>query len=135
MLAWSFWLFFSCSILLVAFKGDYIERFFLLIILISVALTFLLNKNLGWVDAHSIVLAIDTILLTISLLLVSKSHRYWPIWFAAFQSIAVATSVAFFVFPNHVPSLYINAQGFWFFPALISMTVGVIKDKQKEPEQ
>jgi hypothetical protein len=131
MLAWMFWLFLACALSLVVVKGGRVERWFSVAIALSVACTFLLNRELGWIAAHKMILLIDVALLTLSLVLVSKSRRYWPIWFTAFQAIAVATSVAFFVFPNHVPSLYINAQGFWFFPALMFMTIGVIMDNRK----
>jgi hypothetical protein len=131
MLAWMFWLFLVCALSLVVIKGGGTERWFSAAIALSVVCTFLLNRELGWIAAQKVILLVDITLLLLSLVLVSKSHRHWPIWFSAFQSIAVATSVAFFVFPNHVPSLYINAQGFWFFPALMSMTIGVILDSRK----
>lgn len=133
MLAWSFWLFLGCAVLLVTIKGGVVERLFSVVIIGSVVVTYLVNDNFGWVQAHSIVLVVDAVLLLTSLALVSQSQRYWPIWFAAFQSIAVATSVAFFIFPNHIPSLYINAQGFWFFPAMISITIGIMMDAGKAP--
>ena len=132
MFSWLFWIFCISALAIVFFRGELIEKLFAATILISIIATYLVNNALGWVNAHPFVFSFDLGLLLLSLVLVSKSRRYWPIWFAAFQMIAIATSVAFFIFPNHVPSLYINAQGFWFLPALMSMTVGVIMDSRQE---
>ena len=132
MFSWIFWIFFVSTLTIIFFRGGSNEKWFSTAIFANVTYTYFVNKTLGWVNAHPFVLVIDIMLLVFLLALMSKSRRYWPIWFAAFHSIAVATSAAFFIFPNDIPSLYINAQGFWFLPALMSMTVGVIMDSRQE---
>ena len=132
MIAILFWSFLLAATFSVAIMGSAMERRFLTLILICVSSTFFLNSRLGWMDAQPFVLLLDMGLLITSLALTSFATCFWPIWFSAFQAIAVATGLAQFLFPNHVPAIYIAVQGFWFLPALMSMTVGVIMDSRQE---
>jgi hypothetical protein len=127
-----FWLFLASASAAVIIFGDRNSRVFLGILFAGVACTYVLNSTLGWVEAQIYIFVIDGMTLSIALWLVSKVDAYWPIWFSAFLTIAVATSLAQLVFPNHIPGIYINLQGFWFFPALISLVVGVMLDARAE---
>ncbi len=132
MIAVLFWLFLASASAAVIIYGDRNSRVFLGILFAGVACTYVLNINLGWDEAQVYIFVIDGITLSIALWLVSKIDAYWPIWFSAFLAIAVATSLAQLVFPNHIPGIYINLQGFWFFPALMSLVIGVILDARAE---
>jgi hypothetical protein len=130
MIAALFWLFLAAASLALLMFGDHAAKTFLAILLIGVVGTYLLNSNLGWNEAQVYIFLIDSAILSFALWLVSTVNAYWPIWVSAFQSIVVATSFAQLAFPNHIPGIYINLQGFWFFPALASLVVGAMLDAQ-----
>jgi hypothetical protein len=132
MIAALFWLFLASSSAALLMFGDHVAKTFLAILLTGVVGTYLLTKNLGWQEAQIYILYIDGAILTFALWLVSKARAYWPIWVAAFQAIVVATSLANLIFPNKIPGIYINLQGFWFFPALTSLVVGVMLDARAQ---
>jgi hypothetical protein len=132
MIAALFWLFLASSSAALLMFGDQVAKIFLAILLAGVVGTYLLTNNLGWQEAQIYILYIDSAILIVALLLVSKARVYWPIWVSAFQAIVVATSLAHLIFPNHIPGIYINLQGFWFFPALMSLVIGVILDARTE---
>jgi hypothetical protein len=125
-----FWLFLCSAMGMIFMAGGKIERAFAAMIVFSVCATYLLNSELGWDKAQAYVVLIDGLALIVALLLISVTNAHWPIWFAAFHAIAVATGIAQLVFPNDVPAVYTNMQGFWFFPAVTSMVIGVMLDNR-----
>lgn len=127
-----FWLFFLSAVTTMFSAGRAVERRFALFLFGGVVATYLLNTFLGWDGAHFLVMLINIVVLAYGILLISAVARFWPIWFSAFHSITVATDVAQMVFPNNVPALYTNLQGFWFFPAVVSMVVGVVLDSRSK---
>jgi hypothetical protein len=114
----------------IIFTGGIAERRFLIVLMICVFSTYAVNATLGWMEAQPYITGIDTALLLMTLAWTAKTTCYWPIWFSAFQAIAVATSFAQLLFPNHVPTVYIAVQGFWFLPALASMAAGAMLDRR-----
>jgi hypothetical protein len=123
-----FWLFLLSAVVMIFIVGRKIERQFTAMIVASVCATYLLNANLGWDDAEIYVATIDVVALVYALYLVSVTDRYWPMWFSAFQGVALATSIAQLVSPSNIPAVYTAMQSFWFFPAVGAMVVGVILD-------
>lgn len=130
-----FWLFFFAAIAIIVMAGKRLERCFAGMMIFLVSTTYFLNAELGWDRAQIYVLLIDSITLILSLFLVSIAKTYWPIWFSAFHAIAVATGIAQFAFPNEVPAFYTNMQGFWFFPAIVAMVIGVMLDSRERRQQ
>jgi hypothetical protein len=126
-----FWLFLLSSVTAMFSLGGKFERQLAVVIVAAVFTTYAANASLGWERAEPFVSLVDACLLAFALRLVWVSDRYWPIWFAAFQSIALATGIAQLMFPADVPAIYTTMQGFWFFPAVIVMVVGVILDRQR----
>jgi hypothetical protein len=125
-----FWLFLCSAMVIMFAAGGKVERWFAGMIGLSVIATYLLNYELGWDKAHTYVVLVDGFALIVALWLISVTKAHWPIWFSAFHAIAVATGIAQLVFPNEVPAVYTNMQGFWFFPAVTSMVIGVMLDNQ-----
>lgn len=125
-----FWLFFLSAVTIVFVAGEKADQKFMILLIVAVAATFVLNIAVGWDAAQVYVTAVDTILLLVSLMLVSVTKAHWPIWFSAFQAIVVATSMAQLFFPSNVPAVYTNMLGFWFFPAVAAMVIGVILDSR-----
>lgn len=110
--------------------GGILERSFAAFLFICAATTYVLNASLGWSRALPYVTVVDTILLAVVLVIVAKSKRHWPIWFAGFHAVAVATGFAQLFFPNETPGIYIMMAGFWSLPALIAAAIGVFLDKR-----
>jgi hypothetical protein len=125
-----FWLFLLSAVIIIFTVGKKVDQQFSMLLVTAVAATFSLNRFLGWDDAQIYITVIDSLLLILSLSFLSVTKAYWPIWFSAFQAIVVATSIAQLVFPNNVPAVYTNMQGFWFFPAVTSMVIGVMLDNR-----
>jgi hypothetical protein len=125
-----FWLFLLSAVVMIFIVGGKIERQFTAMIVVSVFATYLLNANLGWDNAEVYVATIDVFALAYALSLVSVTDRYWPMWFSAFQGVALATSIAQLVSPADIPAIYTAMQSFWFFPAVGAMVVGVMLDSR-----
>jgi hypothetical protein len=128
MIAALFWLFLLCASVATATFGDRVSRMFLVALIAGTFGTLALNYMLGWAAAHKYVFAIDAIILLIAFGLVSKTKFFWPIWFCGLHGITVATSLSQLAFPNQIPGIYINIQGFWFFPAVAALVAGVMLD-------
>jgi hypothetical protein len=126
-----FWLFFMSASAIIVLFGRSLERSFLIALIACVVATYIFNAKLGWNEAQPYILIVDCALLALALFITSKANNFWPIWFSAFQGIAVATSLAQIVFPNEIPGIYINIKGLWFFPALISVVVGTLLDHRQ----
>jgi hypothetical protein len=97
-------------------------------VIASTLLTLLAHIVFGIENARYWVLLIDVILLALIVGVVLSNNTHWPIWFAGFHMIAVATGLADALFPNTFPRLYINLAGFWALPALGSAAIGVVLD-------
>jgi hypothetical protein len=125
-----FWLFLLCAYAIVWINGDREARIFVNLVLLAAILT-ALAMVLTRGNAHALtVFAIDAALLAAALFFVGRSRSYWPIWFAGFQSITVASELARQLFPHQIPSLYGAMASFWAIPALLSMTVAVVRDNR-----
>lgn len=123
-----FWLYLSCALSVVIMRGDKVAKLFSLQLIVAAATTSFFIRSNGWLDSLQLVLIVDTMLLLSSLYLIGVRNKYWPIWFAAFQGISVATELALLLFPNQTPALYINQAELWSFPAIASVAIGVILD-------
>jgi hypothetical protein len=128
MIAMSFWFFFFVASSTTFMAGRRVERIFVSLLIFGVIATYVLNANLGWINARLLIFLIDASFLSLALFLSSRADCYWPIWFAGFLAIAVATSLSETLFPNKLPAIYIAIQGFWFLPAMASMAIGTVMD-------
>jgi hypothetical protein len=125
-----FWLFFLSALTVMFCSGERVERRFALFLLSGVIATYLLNLSLGWDGAQILIMLINSSVLVFGLFLIATTKRYWPIWFCGFHSVTVATDIAQLTFPNNLPALYTNLQGFWFFPAVVIMVIGIVLDSK-----
>ena len=122
-----FWAFTLLSIGVFAAFGRRVERGFTVVILAGLAATWAVYKPMGGADPR-LVLAIDSLILVPGLALVLFTNRFWPIWFSGFHSLSVLTGVAHLLSPDHVPRLFFNLAGFWFYPAIWCSAAGVVMD-------
>jgi hypothetical protein len=123
-----FWLFMLATCLLAFWLGGRYERTAAMLILMSALASSVAYSNFGWINGQVFVFFIDTILLAAIFYITSKSMALWPIWFAGFHMISVATGFANLLFPTHVPEMYRMIAGFWALPAQICMALGIILD-------
>lgn len=129
LIALVFWSFMIASYSLVMLYGGREARIFIHFVLLAALATLLAFMTLAIDDYALAVLLIDGMLLAVALCFVARSQSFWPIWFAGFHVVGVATSKARLLFPNDIPQIYESLSGFWAIPALIAMVVAVIRDR------
>jgi hypothetical protein len=123
-----FWLNLVCTIVVAFAYGLVLERSMAAgLVAISVMLVFM---SLIVTTDHVAYLSIisDCLILLVTWYFALTSDRYWPIWFAAMQTLTVLTLV---VTPTQIGLphfILLNLAGFWSLPALIVMTWGTILD-------
>lgn len=123
-----FWTFLLSAFVLVFWYGGWIERAFAGFLLACTLVTFALNAELGLFETQNVVFAIDVAIFVVVLKILRTSPAYWPVWFAGFHAIIVATGLARLLFPSAVPAIYINAAGFWSLPVLLVLVLGTLAD-------
>lgn len=88
--------------------------------------------NPTWASTSYAVFAVDSGCLLLLAALAVHSNRFWPIWAAGFQLVAVATHVATLWIPDIVPKAYQAILSFWSIPILWVMVAGTRKDRRYE---
>lgn len=72
------------------------------------------------------VFLVDLVTLAAFVAMALRSERFWPLWTAAFQLVAVTTHAAYLADPRIVPRAYVLAQGLWAYPIWGSVLVGLL---------
>lgn len=126
----AYWTFLLSSCLLVLWYGRTVERAFLMFLVFCTFLIVAVHPKHGVLDSRHALFAIDVTILLVVLAIMPRSHAHWPIWFAGFHTITVATGLARLLLPAEVPGLYINAAGFWSLPALLTLVIGAMLDQR-----
>ena len=70
------------------------------------------------------VMTVDALALVALVAIAYRSEKYWPIWAAASQFVAVLTHWVIILNPAIVKTVYATAQPFWIFPILAALAVG-----------
>jgi len=70
------------------------------------------------------VLAIDTLLLLALVGLALRSDRFWPMWAAGFQLVAVTVHIASTAETGNFAWAYAVGLVFWTYPVLIALMIG-----------
>lgn len=76
--------------------------------------------------------AVDFALLCGLYMLMLKSRAYWPIWMVGFHLVAVVTHLSTMIVPEFGWKIYRMLETVWALPVLISMLVGIAKDRTAE---
>jgi len=100
---------------------------FLLAVLGTVVATW---PNSGWRHTNFPLFMVDSIYLAGLYVLAVRSGRFWPIWSAGFQLLAVLTHVGTMIDPFTKPQLYRALESFWALPILVTMVIGVSLDRK-----
>jgi hypothetical protein len=83
-----------------------------------------------WMHSAPFILLIDTAALAAFVAIALTSHKFWPLWAAGFQLPGVITHIAIMTDPHIVPKSYALAQGFWVYPIMISLVIGIRAHRQ-----
>lgn len=109
------------------------ERAGAIIILVGAVLSYPAAILFGhrWHTPEYGILIVDLAALVALLAIALRSDRYWPLFGAAFQLIAVITHLAMIVSPTLLPRAYSLAQPFWAYPLLVSLILGSWKRSRR----
>lgn len=91
--------------------------------MLATALTPLVNES-KYYQPEVGVLLVDLLLLAGLMVLALRSDRFWPMWAAAFQLVAVTVHVASFTEQGDFAWAYAVGLIFWSYPVMISLMIG-----------
>lgn len=83
-----------------------------------------------WARSELGVMSVDAALLAGLYVLSLRSRRYFPIWMAGFQLVAVATHLGTLVAPDFTPRIYRAMASVWAVPMTVCMVAGVAMDRR-----
>jgi hypothetical protein len=69
-------------------------------------------------------MTVDVLAFIAFVALAYRSKKFWPIWAAASQLVAVLTHWAIALDPSVVRTIYATAQPFWAFPVIAALAIG-----------
>jgi hypothetical protein len=75
-------------------------------------------------STETFLLVVDALLLVALLLLALRSDRFWPMWAAAFQLVAVTVHLASMTETGDYAWAYAVGLIFWSYPVLIALGMG-----------
>ncbi|WP_225009343.1 hypothetical protein [Novosphingobium percolationis] len=123
-----FWLMLLGNFAVAALFGTRIERAFatmlVVISIVMLAISVVVPPPL-WARAGT---ASDWAILVVAWFLALRSDRYWPIWFAAMQSLAIITSTMAAMVTGVPHVVFSNLAAVWALPALLVMSAGTLSD-------
>lgn len=119
-----------CSVGLIAHRGGRVGQQAAFAIMLAAVTTLTLHVHFGIERSQPFVLFVDCALLAYISVIAQRAASYWPIWFAGFHSVAVATGLARMIFPVSVLQIYIDASEFWALPALGAAVAGILLDRR-----
>ena len=94
--------------------------------IIGSLLTLAVAQSFGtsWTKVEVGIFAIDIIVLLAFIYLALKSDRFWPIWAAAFQLLAVIIHSTMIVAASVTPWAFGTGAVFWAYPMLLALAIG-----------
>jgi hypothetical protein len=106
-------------------KGGKDERQGIVALLMAVLLTQVAAQwGPGWNGPEIGVMIVDAALFIAFVAIAYRSRKFWPIWAAASQLVAVLTHWVVILNPSIVRTVYATAQPFWVFPVIIAIALG-----------
>lgn len=82
-----------------------------------------------WSGFNPLLFATDLFYFVALFWIAGKSHRYWPIWSAGFALLCVLTHFGPLIDPGSDSKIYRGLETFWQLPILVTMVIGIAKDK------
>jgi hypothetical protein len=121
-------------------RGGPDERSGAITILIGVLLTQVVsvvgpsgNMAPGWFGPEIGVMVTDVAVFIAFVAIAYRSKKFWPIWAAASQLVAVLTHWTVILDPSIVKMVYTTAQPFWVFPMLAALVLGTRAHRRSLP--
>ncbi len=101
------------------------------ILVVASIATALSNKwfHVHWHETNISVFVIDIATFAALYMVAAASHRWWPIWMAAFQFNSVAGHVATMISPEFKNLVYQGYSGLWAIPCVLVMVYGIWRDR------
>lgn len=84
-----------------------------------------------WAHFNPLLFVTDLLYFVALFLIAGTSHRYWPIWSAGFALLCVLTHFGPLVDPGSDSKIYRGLETFWQLPIMLTMVIGIAKDKAK----
>lgn len=85
-----------------------------------------------WQHTNLGLFAADSLYVVGLYVLALRSRRYWPIWSAGFQLVCALTHFGPLLDPHTNAKLYRGLETVWMLPILVTMTIGIAKDRKFE---
>lgn len=123
-----FWLNLICSVVVAFVYGFILERSVTLALILISFVSLLITIILPTSSMHVWFNFFDWVILLGAWYLALTSDRYWPIWFAAMQSLSILTLLIPLFHIGIPKNVFINLAGLWALPALMVMSRGTILD-------
>jgi hypothetical protein len=123
-----FWLILICNVAVAFAFGLVFERATAGVLFAINVLSLIMSLGFPTNSWHYYSSLLDWTILLVVWYLALTSDRYWPIWFAAMQTLTVIIQVIAQTQEGMSRSVLLNLAGFWSLPALIAMTWGTILD-------
>ncbi len=115
----------------VAFRwGGFDERFVAAAMTLATIASNLAIKN-DFAGTESGVLIVDFLLFAVLMFIALRSDRFWPMWAAAFQLVAMLVHMGSTVQSGNFAWAYYFALVFWSFPAMLALGVGTWLEARK----
>ncbi|MBV7256379.1 hypothetical protein KCG44_06215 [Pacificimonas sp. WHA3] len=96
-----------------------------ILVLAASQLLFSLLTDAKYESTEMLALVPDMALAIYLMVIALTTDRFWPLWAAAFQSVAVLTHLAVLAMPHMMPTAYAVAQGLWLYGVLIALVLGI----------
>lgn len=92
------------------------------------------HLGMRWARTEVGVMGVDLLLLVALWDLALRSRRFFPLWMAGFQLVAVATHLATLIAPDFTPRVYRGVESLWAIPVIVSMALGAWLDDRARPK-
>ncbi|MEO0032850.1 MAG: hypothetical protein RIS94_2608 [Pseudomonadota bacterium] len=128
-----FWLIVASNSVVALAFGRRAERAFALLLLGSSMISTLAQQLTGKVEmGTAAAFASDWAILAVVWVLALRSDRFWPVWFAGFQTLAIANQLLAMSEIGLRYRFLANMSALWALPAMVIMAWGTVLDHRRE---
>lgn len=101
--------------------------------LVLAAIGSTLSNTSRYTHLETGILVIDALLFLALVGIALRSDRFWPLWAAAFQMIAVFVHIATIAKTDDYAWAYAIAVNFWSYPVMYALIGGIALESRKRP--
>lgn len=125
-----FYFYLLSALAITSIYGENVERRFCAYLFVASLATHIIQTHYRFPAYLYYILPIDISIFVYALCLALMRNRFWPVWFAGFLMVGVASSVSILAFRELNPFVIFAASAFWSLPALACMAFGTYRDGQ-----